>query len=185
MKRIFSVLFSLLLTLVFSQKNDSIQATQKITNSNLIIKQDPLIDSLITIKKESNRQKILNSQKTTTNQITCHPYPKNGLVPGYKIQLDRFKTKSEADAKASQFSKTYPGIHASVRYETPNYKVYVGNYFTQKKMTSDLRKIRKTFRGAFSVQSKVYVDKDDWNKKYCPKKSTTTSTTVKKDSIKR
>ncbi|APD06980.1 hypothetical protein UJ101_01464 [Flavobacteriaceae bacterium UJ101] len=168
---------------VFSQINDSIQPLQKIQNSNLIVEQDASIDSLIVKKRASNRGRIIAEE---TPKDICHPYPKNGLVPGYKIQLDRFKSKAEADFKAAQFSKMYPSIHASVRYETPNYKVYVGNYFTSKKMETDLRKIRKTFKGAFSVQSKVYVDKDDWNSKYCPSKSKKKpNNSNKNDSIKK
>lgn len=179
MKNIFLGLLSFLSLLTFSQENDSIKLPQQL--SNLVIEQDASIDSLIAKKRASNQGKIIAEE---TPKDICHPYPKNGLVPGYKIQLDRFKTKSEADLKAAQFSKMYPNIHASVRYETPNYKVYVGNYFTSKKMEIDLKKIRQTFKGAFSVQSKVYVDKDDWNSKYCPSKSKSqSSSTNKNDSI--
>lgn len=154
------ILFLLLSISVFSQEN------------HLIIEQSPLIDSMIAKKRALNLEEIIDAE---TPRDICHPYPKNGLVPGYKIQLDRFKTKTEADMKAAQFSATYPSIHASVRYETPNYKVYVGNYFTAKTMESDLRKIRQNFKGAFSVRSKVYVDKKEWNKKYCPSKSKNSS----------
>ncbi|MFV0530171.1 MAG: SPOR domain-containing protein [Flavobacteriales bacterium] len=155
MKNIFLILSCFIISIVCSQEK----------LSNLIIEQDPLIDSLIVKKIAYNKEKIIEAE---TPKDICHPYPKNGLVPGYKIQLDRFKSKKEADFKVNQFSKMYPNIHALVRYETPNYKVYVGNYFTAKTMETDLRKIRKTFTGAFSVQSNVYVDKDEWNKRYCP-----------------
>ncbi len=160
------VLFFLtFLSFSFSQENDSIQRPSK--PNSLLIEQDPLIDSMIAKKRALNLAELIDAE---TPRDICHPYPKNGLVPGYKIQLDRFKTKTEADMKTAQFSAIYPTIHASVRYETPNYKVYVGNYFTAKAMESDLKKIRQTFKGAFSVQSKVYVDKNEWNKKYCPSK---------------
>ncbi len=179
MKKIFLKLSLFLAFLVFSQEKDSVQLSQKAL-SHLLIEQDSLIDSLIMKKRAFNRGKMIQAEAP---KDICLPYPKNGMVPGYKIQLDRFKSKFEADSKMVQFSRLYPNIHASVRYETPNYKIYVGNYFTAKTMETDLRKIRRTFKGAFSVQSKVYVDKNNWNKKYCPSKSKTkSSNTNKKDS---
>ncbi len=167
MRKIISITITLFSVYAFSQDLESINQQQTIVKSNnLVIKQEASINTLIMSKREYNKNKILKLEKHT-----CHPYPKNGMVPGYKIQLDRFKTKSEADNKVKMFSKIYPNIHASVRYETPNYKVYVGNYFTSKKMDTDLKMIRKKFSGAFSIQSKIYIDKDDWNSKYCPSKS--------------
>lgn len=173
MKNTFLILSFFLSFLAFSQENDTIQPPQNL--SNLTVEHDDSIDSLILKKRASNKSRVITAE---TPKDICHPYPKNGMVPGYKIQLDRFKSKTEADRKIVEFSKMYPGIHASTRYQTPNYKVYVGDYFTTKKMETDLRKIRKNFKGAFSVQDKVHISERVWNKKYCPSKS-------KNDSIKK
>lgn len=136
----------------------------RLITPRLAIIQDYAIDNLIVKKKMLNRQKM----KEHNN---CIPYPKNGLAPGYKIQLDRFKTKVEADACIEKFSKIFPTIDASIRYETPNYKVYVGHYLSMEDMEKDLDKIRRRFRGSFSVQTSIYIEKEIWNKEYCPAKT--------------
>jgi|GEM_PF-590815 len=136
----------------------------RLITPRLAIIQDYVIDNMIVKKR------MLNQQRMKENN-NCIPYPKNGLAPGYKIQLDRFKTKVEADDCIEKFSKIFPAIDAAIRYETPNYKVYVGHYLSMEDMEEDLDKIRRKSRGSFSVQTNIYIEKEIWNKEYCPAKT--------------
>lgn len=149
----------LLVNMTNAQENNIRSITPR-----LAIIQDYSIDNIIVKKRMLNQQRM----KERNN---CIPYPKNGLAPGYKIQLDRFKTKAEADDCIAKFSKIFPTIKASIRYETPNYKVYVGHYLTMENMKKDLDKIRGRFKGSFSVRTNIYIEKEIWNKEYCPAKT--------------
>ena len=162
-----------------------------LAKAQVVIEKDPDIDSVVTKRKDELSKKdkpatanptkpgttgtggtgtgTPGTTKPKTPTVACLPYPQNGMVNGYRIQIDRYKTQAEANTKLNTFTRTFPGLSGTVKYEAPNYKVYVGNYTTATAMESDLRRIRKSFPGAFSVRSKVFIDKKIWNAKYCPK----------------
>ena len=54
-----------------------------------------------------------------------------------------------AKAIIKEFIEIFNDTTADVIYETPNYKVWVGNYYTQLEADKRLLEIRKKFRSAF------------------------------------
>lgn len=71
----------------------------------------------------------------------------------YKIQLD-FGSRAEAEALKSKFLNEYSQWPAEMVYETPNYKVWVGNFSTRLEADIALRKIKKTFSKAMVFEPK-------------------------------
>ena len=71
----------------------------------------------------------------------------------YKIQLD-FGSRSEAMALRQKFESTFSQWPSELVYETPNYKVWVGNFNTRLEADIALLKIKKKFSKAMVFEPK-------------------------------
>lgn len=71
----------------------------------------------------------------------------------YKIQLD-FGSRSEAEALKEKFQNNFAQWPAQMVYETPNYKVWVGNFSTRLEADIALLQIKKKFSKAMVFQPK-------------------------------
>ncbi|MGB3605611.1 MAG: SPOR domain-containing protein [Psychroserpens sp.] len=71
----------------------------------------------------------------------------------YKIQLD-FGSRSEAMSLEQNFQNTFSEWPAEVVYETPNYKVWVGNFSTRLEADIALKKIKTKFSKAMVFEPK-------------------------------
>ena len=94
-------------------------------NGNIKINQSNKLDSIIKLKKE------LNSK-----------------IQNLRIQIYS-GDRDNAEQIIKEFIKIFNDTTADVIYETPNYKVWVGNYYTQLEADKRLLEIRKKFRSAF------------------------------------
>ncbi len=95
------------------------------------INQDPKIPNLLALKKNLEKD--------------------NKLSNGYTIQLYYGEL-----TKANTILKRYRGLYgtwpASIEYETPNYKVWVGNYSDRLDADRALIEIQKGFPSAFILK---------------------------------
>ena len=71
----------------------------------------------------------------------------------YKIQLD-FGSRSEAESLKHKFENTFAQWPAEMVYETPNYKVWVGNFSTRLEADIALLEIKKKFSKAMVFEPK-------------------------------
>ena len=94
-------------------------------NGNIKINQSNKLDSIIKLKKE------LNSK-----------------IQNLRIQIYS-GDRDNAEKTIQEFIEIFNDSTADVIYETPNYKVWVGNYYTQLEADKRLVEIRKKFRSAF------------------------------------
>ena len=94
-------------------------------NGNIKINQSNKLDSIIKLKKE------LNSK-----------------IQNLRIQIYS-GDRDNAEQTIQEFIEIFNGTSAAIIYETPNYKVWVGNYYTQLEADKRLLEIRKKFRSAF------------------------------------
>ena len=94
-------------------------------NGNIKINQSNKLDSIIKLKKE------LNSK-----------------IQNLRIQIYS-GDRDNAEQIIKEFIEIFNDTTADVIYETPNYKVWVGNYYTQLEADKRLIEIRKKFRSAF------------------------------------
>ncbi|MBK5212137.1 MAG: SPOR domain-containing protein [Flavobacteriaceae bacterium] len=123
--RTFSKLFiASILMLFISGKSIAQSAT-------LTVNQDPKITQLLELKKGLEKE--------------------NKLSSGYTIQL----YYGELD-KANQILRKYRGSYgnwpASIEYETPNYKVWAGNFDTRIEAERALIEIQSSFSSAFILK---------------------------------
>ncbi len=109
-------------------------------NGNIKISQSNKLDSVIKLKKE------LNSK-----------------IQNLRIQIYS-GDRDNAEQIIKEFIEIFNDATADVIYETPNYKVWVGNYYTQLEADKRLIKIRKKFRSAFIFRpelQEIFVDEID------------------------
>ena len=106
-------------------------------NGNIKINQSSKLDSIIKLKKE------LNSK-----------------IQNLRIQIYS-GDRENAEQIIQEFNEIFNDTSADVIYETPNYKVWVGNYYTQLEADKRLVKIRKKFRSAFIFRPEFQEIIDD------------------------
>tara|TARA_B100000886_G_scaffold12496_1_gene8086 strand:- start:528 stop:905 length:378 start_codon:yes stop_codon:yes gene_type:complete len=63
-------------------------------------------------------------------------------------------SRRNAEAKLVQFNLDFPEISTVMVYETPNYKIWSGDFRTQLEADRALIKVRKTYKEAFSFRPK-------------------------------
>ena len=100
-------------------------------NGNIEITQSNKLDSIIKLKKE------LNSK-----------------IQNLRIQIYS-GDRDNAEQVIKEFIEIFNDTTADVIYETPNYKVWVGNYYTQLEADKRLLEIRKKFRSAFIFRPEI------------------------------
>ena len=111
-------------------------------NGNIKINQNNKLDSIIKLKKE------LNSK-----------------IQNLRIQIYS-GDRENAEQIIEEFIEIYNDTTADVIYETPNYKVWVGNFYTQLEADKRLIEIRKKFRSAFIFRPEVQeIIENEINKK--------------------
>jgi len=100
-------------------------------NGNIEINQSNKLDSIIKLKRE------LNSK-----------------IQNLRIQIYS-GDRDNAEQMIKEFIEIFNDTTADVIYETPNYKVWVGNYYTQLEADKRLIEIRKKFRSAFIFRPEI------------------------------
>lgn len=104
---------------------------------NLNINQDPKIDKLLAVKKE------MNTSETDSER--------------YKIQIYSGNRSGAQKAKAKINSKL-GDLPSILEFETPNYKVWVGNFRSKLEADRTLLKVQKEFPNAFVFKPKKEKD---------------------------
>lgn len=99
--------------------------------ANISINQDAKIDKLLELKKGMNKE--------TTDR--------------YKIQIYSGNRSAAQNAKEKFLSK-YSNWTPSMVFETPNYKIWAGNFRSRLEADRALKKIKKNFSGAFIFKPK-------------------------------
>jgi len=94
------------------------------------INQDPQIDALLRLKKEVNK-----------------------TAARYKIQIYSGNRLS-AEKIRLEFRNYFSDWSTSIKYETPNYKIWIGNFNTRLEADRTLLKIKKKFGNAFIFKPK-------------------------------
>ena len=98
---------------------------------NTTINQDPKIDKLLNLKKSMNKE---SSDR-------------------YKIQIYS-GSRGAAEKAREKFKSKYANWNPSMVFETPNYKIWAGNFRTRLEADRALKKIKREFSGAFIFKPK-------------------------------
>lgn len=75
-------------------------------------------------------------------------------LEGYRVQI--YNGKKDACLKVrSEFLKKYPTVSPYTLYESPEYRVQVGDFRTRLEAEKFLRQIIQEFRGSFVLKTKI------------------------------
>ena len=118
------------LILSFSLINCALTYAQ---SENLIVTEDSLISKLMLVKKEIDRDSY------ESQFFTIQLYYGNFI---------------EAEKIFEKFKENFPEWKAELSFETPNYKVQVGNYKDYYFGMSKLKEIKSTYPSAFLLEIK-------------------------------
>ena len=100
-------------------------------NGNVILHENPKIKDLVSLKKDLEKR--------------------NKLSDGYTIQL-YYGEKNKANSVLKKYRNFYGSWPASIEYETPNYKVWAGNFNSRFKADRALLEIKRHFPAAFILK---------------------------------
>jgi len=100
-------------------------------SSNLGINQDPKFEQLLNEKRKSNNNLSYSDR--------------------YKIQI--FNGPSEGAKKTlNEFRQEFKNIDGTIIFNTPNYKVWVGNFRTRMEAERNLVEIKKNYKNVFLIK---------------------------------
>ena len=102
-------------------------------NGKITVNQSSKLDSVIKLKKELN-----------------------GKVQNLRIQIFN-GDRDDAELVMKEYLEIFNDTSASIIYETPNYKIWVGNFYNQLEADKKLIEIRKKFRSAFIFRPELNV----------------------------
>lgn len=100
----------------------------------ITINQDKNIAALLEIKKEINKNDSYSDR--------------------YKIQIYSGQDRQRAESTQREFSSYYGDWTPSIQYETPNFKIWAGNFRTRLEADRALKRIKKDFPNAFIFKPK-------------------------------
>ena len=79
----------------------------------------------------------------------------NKKIQNLKIQIYN-GNRDQAEMIKEEYVKLFDDSTATLIYETPNYKVWVGNFLTRLEADKSLLKIRKKYKSAFIFRPEYY-----------------------------
>ena len=105
-------------------------------------------------------QIISINQKGVDNLVSKYKQilKKTGGVEGWRIQLIFKAQKEEILPYQIKFTNLYPEIPVQIAFDSPNYKLTVGNFRTRNEALKIKHQISKNFPGAYPVP--IIIDPD-------------------------
>lgn len=97
----------------------------------------------ITVKQDPKFEQLLNDKRKINASISTNDT--------YKIQI--FSGKSdEAKETLRSFKREFNNIDGTIIFQTPNYKVIVGNFKTRIEAERNLEEIKKSYKSVFLLK---------------------------------
>ena len=92
--------------------------------------------------------KVIINMDTTLVKLIDLKKELNSEIENYKIQIFS-GSRSDAENTISEYKILYNDSAAIIRYEAPNYKVWIGNYYTLVEAEKEILEVRKKYPNAF------------------------------------
>jgi hypothetical protein len=121
-----------------SFQSDLSTDTGEVDSGTVTILGDPRIERMLQIKVENQKE-----------------YPE---IPGFRVQLfygSGSKSQAQASEVQAEFLKLYPEMGCYRVFQTPNFKVRVGDFRNRLEATKFLLELKEDFPNAFIVEDKI------------------------------
>ena len=100
-------------------------------------------DQIISVNQDHKFEQLLNEKRKINTSLTVND--------SYKIQI--FSGGSENTKKTlTDFKQEFKDIDATIVFNTPNYKVWVGNFRTRMEAERNLVDIKKRYKNVFLIK---------------------------------
>jgi hypothetical protein len=120
----------LLVTLLLAGLGGLAQTTAAADSSGVLVLKDPRIDQLV--------RKQIEINEVTTRESRRH-------VPGYRIQVINSPDRGKVFAAKAKVYEQFPDWKPYLLYQSPNYKLRVGNFKTQEEAQDALKQLSRFF----------------------------------------
>ncbi|WP_010251915.1 SPOR domain-containing protein [Myroides injenensis] len=111
-----------------------------------------ILFSFSTIQAQEKKT-IVNEPNTITELMNMKKTYNSSITANDKFRIQVFYGKnSEAKEALQNFKSLYPEINATIIYNTPTYKVFVGNFKTRLEAERNLRIIKKDFPNSLLIR---------------------------------
>lgn len=114
--------------------------SRKLGQGKVVVMQDEVVDGLLAV-----RQKTDTAQKLGV----IDPDAEFTKVKGFKIQVysgnNQQRSKREAETKQTQVKTLYPELESNVTYNSPFWRLRVGNFLTREDAETVLQEMKKSF----------------------------------------
>lgn len=107
------------------------------------------------VNSQNGNVKINKSEKL--EKIILLKKDLNSKIENLKIQIYN-GNREQAEKIKEEYIEKFNDSVVKIIYETPNYKVWVGSFFTQLEADKFLLKIRKKFKSAFIFRPEYLSD---------------------------
>ncbi|MNK08659.1 Sporulation related domain protein [compost metagenome] len=116
------------------------------TRGEVIVVQDPLIDSLIAKRLELNKVRPTATNPTSSAIVSS---------TGYRVQIYYGSDRREVFSQQAQFKSSYPKLNTYITYKEPNYYLRVGDYRTRLDAQKFLNELRPSYPTLFIFREKI------------------------------
>jgi len=137
MKKLFVIIIGFF---VFRPINVLAQGYTKDSISTVVVHKDPRFDTLAAMQAEINRKSYLSN---------FH------FVRGFRIQAANTQNRDEANAIKAELLRRFPDQKSYLLYQSPNFRVRIGNFLTQK----DAFQLRKAIAALYPGKG-IYIVPD-------------------------
>ena len=92
--------------------------------------------------------KVMINMDTTLVKLIDLRKELNSEIENYKIQIFN-GSRDEAENTISEYKIVFNDSSAIIKYEAPNYKIWIGNYYTLVEAEKEILEVRKKYPNAF------------------------------------
>lgn len=111
-------------------------------------------EGMITVEQDSSITHVLSLYKIFATE--------KRQVNGYRVQLASGNSRQTLMDVKAKFLQKYPEMGAYLEYQSPQFKLRVGDFRTRPEADAFVIEARKNFSAAFVVPDKVIVEGVEW-----------------------
>jgi hypothetical protein len=127
-------------------------------NSLIIVSQSNDIFTELEEKKYYEGDITIIQDETLKEMVTDHVKSMSRTIPGYRINIFRdsgTNARQDAENYRSKFIRKYGNISSYLIYDTPFFKVYIGDFRTKSEALKVKEKIKWDFPDAFIINDDI------------------------------
>ena len=110
----------------------------------------------------AQKGKVTINQRSEIDSIIKLKKELNSKIQNLRIQIFN-GDRENAELVMKEYLKIFNDTSANIVYETPNYKIWIGNFYNQLEADKKLIEVRKKFRSAFIFRPELteLIDEKD------------------------